>query len=412
MVRRKPILTCLFLTIFIDVLGYGLVIPVLTPLFLDPAYGIFHQEVSQYWRSIALGILLASFPFAQFFGAPVLGTFADRFGRRRLLLYSLIGTFFGYVLFSLGIWFEQLVLLYLGRIIAGFMGGNIAVTLSMISDISEKPEEKTTRFGIIGVAVALGVIIGPFLGGVLSHRDYSALFSYVTPFILASTLSFLNIVLAYVVLPETLKVKMESRTDFLTAPRHVLAAFRQGSLRLVFIMIFLQTLGFNFFAQFFAVYLYEEFGITELQTGLLFAYTGFWVAFSQGIAVRYLVQRMRIDKLIRISLLCLAMTYLLLLVPEKLVWFYFVLPLVALFHGFILPNTATLISSGSADNEQGEVLGVYQSVQAFAQVFPPIIAGFIATVNKDLPIVAAGVCTLLAWGIFQTFRQRISNSQQ
>ena len=193
------------------------------------------------------------------------------------------------------------------------------------------------------------------------------------------------------------------RVDILLAPRLVISAFQKGSLRLVFMMILLQTLGFNFFAQFFAVYLYEEFGITELQTGFLFAYTGIWIAFSQGVAIRYLVGRLAIDRLIRMSLVCLSFTYLLLLVPEKLAWFYLVLPLVALFHGFVLPNTTTLISSGSLEEEQGEKLGIYQSVQAMAQVFPPLIAGFIATINADLPIVSAGVCTLIAWGIFQKY---------
>lgn len=409
--NQRIILLCLFLTIFIDVLGYGLVIPVLTPLFRDPVQGIFSVDVSAYWRNVALGALLASFPLAQFFGAPILGSLADRHGRRKMLLFSLVGTFVGYTLFSIGIWQQQLFLLYLGRIIAGFMGGNIAITLSMISDITQTDEGKTRRFGMIGVAVALGVIIGPFLGGILSHREYSPLFSFTTPFVLAAVLSFINILVAYFVLPETLKKSINVVTNIFAAPRHVISAFSNGSLKIVYLMIFLQTLGFNFFAQFFSVYLYEEFGITELQTGFLFAYTGFWLAFSQGIAVRYIVEKVRIDKVIRISLFMLAFTYLALLIPEKLIWFYVVLPMIALFHGFVLPNTTTLISSGSSDKEQGEMLGIYQSVQALAQVFPPVIAGFIATINADLPIVAAGVCTLVSWGVFQTYKYKLDHSQ-
>ena len=201
MERNRIILGSLFLIIFIDVLGYGLVIPVLTPLFRDITQGIFHPDFSEYWRNVALGVLLASFPFAQFFGAPVLGTLADKYGRRKLLLYSLVGAFVGYALFSLGIVWMLLPLLYIGRLIAGFMGGNIAITLSIISDITKSSHEKTRRFGLIGVAVALGVIIGPFFGGIFSHREYSPLFSFATPFVLASILSFVNIIIVYFVLP-------------------------------------------------------------------------------------------------------------------------------------------------------------------------------------------------------------------
>lgn len=404
--KKRFVLLALFLTVFIDVLGFGLVIPVLTPLFLDPTRGIFDVQTSEYMRNVALGLLLASFPFAQFFGAPILGAYADYFGRKKLLVYSLVGTFFGYLLFTLGIHFEIVWLLYVGRLIAGFMGGNMAVSLSIISDITDSAAEKTRRFGFIGVAVALGVILGPVLGGLLSENEWVSWFSYETPFLLATILAGINFVVVSFVLPETHHTKKALKIDFLSGPKDVVKAFAHKQLQSLYLMTFFQTLGFNFFAQFFAAYLYEQFvGVTERQIGYLFAYTGLWVAFSQGIAVRYLASRVMPVTLLRLSLFCLSFVFLLLLLPERLTWFYYVLPLVALFQGVILPNTTTIISSSVNEDKQGEVQGVYQSVQALAQVFPPLIAGFIAALNPDLPIVSAGVATLVAWGIFQTYSQ-------
>lgn len=407
MKKSNFVLLSLFLTIFIDVLGFGLVIPVLTPLFLDPARGIFDVEVSGYMRNVALGLLLASFPFAQFFGAPILGAYADYFGRKRLLIYSILGTFCGYFLFTLGIHFEIVWLLYVGRLIAGFMGGNMAVSLSIIADITNTAAEKTRRFGLIGVAVAMGVILGPVLGGILSESELVSWFSYETPFLFATILAAVNFVVILAVLPETHQVKKELKVDLFTGPKDVVKAFVHKHMQTLYLTTFFQTLGFNFFAQFFAAYLYQQFvGVTERQIGYLFAYTGLWVAFSQGIAVRYLASRVLPETLLKHSLLYLAFVFLLLLLPERLTWFYYVLPLVALFQGFILPNTTTLIASSVQDDKQGEVQGIYQSVQALAQVFPPLIAGFIASLNPDLPIVSAGVATLVAWGIFQSYNHQ------
>ena len=401
--KSKIVLAILCLVIFLDVLGFGLVIPVLTPLLLDVEKGIFGAGVSTGFRNIMLGLLLASFPLAQFVGAPILGVLADRYGRKKLLVYSLLGTFWGYLLFTCGMYFEQIALIFLGRLVAGFMGGNIAISLSIVADITESEEAKTKRYGLLGVAVALGVILGPFLGGVLSHREYFYLFSYVTPFVLATILALLNVIFVQIFLEETRDSFHNGKIDILSGPKDVWKAFTHPSLQHIFLMTFFHTLGFNFFAQFFAAYLFEGFGITEVQTGYLFAYTGLWLAISQGIAVRYLAGVVNPVTLLRYSLFCLAFVFLTLLLPEKLIWFYFVLPLVALFEGFILPNTTTLISSSAEDEVQGEVLGIYQSVQALAQVFPPIIAGFIASLNESLPIVAAGVSMLIAWGIFQQY---------
>src|SRR3954464_13205788 len=129
-----------FITVFIDLLGIGIIIPVFAPLIVENAHGMLPLNTSEATRNILYGILTATFPFFQFFGAPILGTLADKFGRKRILQISLVGTFVGYVLFALAIHFHILWLLFLARALPGFMGGNISIVTAALADIS-KPEE-------------------------------------------------------------------------------------------------------------------------------------------------------------------------------------------------------------------------------------------------------------------------------
>ena len=172
---ERKLLIPVFLTVFIDLLGATIVLPILAPLFLDFQHGIMPMAVQAGTdmaavtreRTILFGLLIASFPLAQFFGAPLLGTWADRVGRKKVLSISLLGTLIGYILFALGIHYKLVWLLFFARILDGFTGGNISIAFSAISDVST-PESKTRNFGLIGMAFGLGFIIGPYIGGKLA----------------------------------------------------------------------------------------------------------------------------------------------------------------------------------------------------------------------------------------------------
>ncbi|MBI5153150.1 MAG: MFS transporter, partial [Parcubacteria group bacterium] len=145
-----------FFTVFLDMFGFGLVIPILAPLFFDPT-GVVHATYSHTLRSLMFGLVLALYPFAQLFGAPFLGALSDKIGRKKVILYSLLGAFFGYILFGIGVAFHRVSLLFLSRILSGFMGGNIAVAWSSLADASSE-EEKVKNFSLMGIAYALGLI--------------------------------------------------------------------------------------------------------------------------------------------------------------------------------------------------------------------------------------------------------------
>jgi len=164
--KNSSILT-IFFTVFIDLLGLGIVIPILPALIINPTANLLPFDTAFSQRTIIYGFLIASYPIMQFFGAPLLGTLADRFGRKKILSISLLGTWAGYVLFIIGILTQDIYLLFIGRSIDGFTGGNISIAQSAISDIST-PENKSRNFGLVGMAFGLGFVIGPYIGGKLS----------------------------------------------------------------------------------------------------------------------------------------------------------------------------------------------------------------------------------------------------
>lgn len=400
--RKNFSLLPIYLTAFIDLLGVGIVIPVLAPLFLDTANGVFPASYDFHQRSITLGILISAYPFAQFFGAPILGGLSDRVGRKKVMIISLIGTMLGYLLFGAGILSKNLWFLFVGRLIDGFTGGNIATVNSVIADVSDE-KSKTKNFALVGMIFGLGFILGPFIGGVLSDPKIFPGFGYSVPFWFCAGLTFVNVLLVSAIFKESLKQKIHRPLNVFTGFINIRRAFKYKNLRTMFFVVFLLTFGFNMFTQFFSVFLLTKFGLKQSEIGFLFAYIGLWVALTQGILPRIVAKKFKPANVLRIAVVGLAVTLFVLTFPSRRFDLYFVLPLIALFQGLIQPNTTSIISNLGESNSQGEIMGINQSIQSVALMVPPIIDGLLSTINVTLPIMAASIFTLLAWIIFVYF---------
>jgi MFS transporter, DHA1 family, tetracycline resistance protein len=371
-------------------------------LFLNPELSPLPQSLTFGGRTLVLGLLIAAYPLAQFFGSPILGALSDRWGRKPVLVCSLLGTLLGYLIFGVGIVFSNLWLLFLSRLLDGFTGGNISTALSAIADVSDE-HSKPKNFGLVGMAFGLGFIIGPFLGGKLSDPELVSWFTYATPFWFAAGLAATNVALVLWRFRETLKTKVLSELSLLTGFRNLGRAWTMRNARTMFIVIFLLTFGFNFFTQFFQVFLVEKFNFTQGGIGDLFAYIGLWVAFTQGVLTRPIAKRFKPHQVLAISALCLGLTFPLLLLPTHAVWLLLILPLISVFQGLTQPNTTTIISNLAGTEAQGEMLGINQSIQSLAMAVPPVIAGSIIWLHLNLPTIIASLCTLAAWGIFISF---------
>jgi DHA1 family tetracycline resistance protein-like MFS transporter len=399
--HKSPLLT-IFLTVFIDMLGVGIVIPVIAPLMLDPTHGMLDADASVHTRTIILGFLIAAYPFAQFFGAPMLGALSDRFGRRRLLFISLIGTFIGYVLFAIAIMEQNIWLLFFSRVLDGFTGGNISIALSAISDSSDE-KSKAKNFGMVGAAFGLGFILGPYMGGKFADPNLVSWFNAATPFWFAAILTGVNLVFVWLVFPETLREKRHTPVSVFTGVRNVVKAFQLRQMRTIFLVVFLITLGFNFFTQFFQVFLIDKFHFTISNIADIFAYIGIWIVIAQGGLQRPLSKKYSPLTLLQISCIALGLTLPLLLLPSQSKYIFFVLPLIAIFQGITQPNITSVVSSQAGKDEQGQILGINQSIQSLGMAIPPIIASYINLVNINLPIATASFCIILGWIILVAF---------
>ncbi len=397
--HKKGSLAVILLTIFIDLLGLGIIIPIFTPLFLDMTNGVLPASYTLANRAILLGLLIATFPLAQFFGAPILGALADRYGRKRLLLFSLFGTLVGYLIFVTGILTRNLPLLFAGRLLDGFTGGNMSIAMSSIADMSTE-EEKAKHFGYAGVAVGLGLILGPVIGGSLGDHSISHWFNYATPFLFTTILAALNLAFVTWLFRETIHHRIQAKVSLLTGFYNLRRAFQLSNLRILFSVTFFLAFGFNFFVQFFQVFLIQKFHFSESSIGIFFAYGGLWIAISQGILTPFLTCRYSIARIIRFAILFLALAYPILLLPNKVITLYAILPFLAVFYGLTQPTLAALISNLTDEDSQGEILGINQSIQSLAQAVPPIIAGIIVAISAELPIVVAAIATLVAWFIY------------
>lgn len=402
MEKKKNSILPLFLTVFIDLLGLGIIIPILPAVLFDPRAGILEVTMDFQTRSIIYGFLIASYPIAQFFAAPILGSLADEKGRKKVLAVSLVGTMIGYILFALGIVYQNIYLLFIGRILDGFTGGNISVAQSSIADMSTE-KTKGKNFGLIGMAFGLGFVVGPYAGGKLSDPSFISWFDYATPFWFSAILTFVNILLVLFMLRETLVTPRKAKISLTTGIKNIKKAFGVKDLRVIFSTVFFLVIGFNFFTQFFQVFLIGKFQFTQSQIGDLFAYMGIWIAFAQGGVQRPLSKKMGPAKILKYSAILLAITLPILLVPDNSTWIYAIIPFIAIFQGLTQPNSTALVSSKADSKTQGEMLGINQSVQSLAQAIPPIIAGFVTSIDLKLPIILGATSIFIGWTVFRVF---------
>lgn len=389
----------LLLTVFIDFIGVGLVIPIFAPLFLSTNSVLFNSTTSENLRNILLGLTLATFPFFQFFGAPILGTLSDKYGRKKLLFISLLGTFIGYILMVIGITHNNFYIILISRMIDGFTGGNISVATSAISDIS-KPEDKTKNFGLLGAIFGICFILGPFLGGILSSKDINSNFNYSTPFLVSAILSFFNMMLVGLVFKETLSQKIEKTVSITSGFKNLKKAFTMEKFKMLFVVSFLTTVGFNFFTTFFQAYLVNKFQFTELDIGKLFAYIGLWIALTQGLIIRIIPKEYSSKKIVLYTCLSLGFCLVLLVVPTNKFYLFLILPFLAISNGLLGPNFQTILSNTADKNAQGEIFGLNSSVQALGVSIAPLISSLLFNLDNSLPLIISSLITLLAGILF------------
>ncbi len=415
MAKNRSPLAFIYLTIFIDLLGIGILFPVIPQLLANPDSSEYLLPVNMTLAQgyILLGLLTASYPIAQFFAAPILGQLSDIRGRRPILLISLFGTAIGYALFAIAILMRNIPLLFASRILDGITGGNISVAQAAIADVTT-PENRSRNFGLMGAVFGLGFIMGPYIGGHLADPTILPWFNAATPFWFAAILAIINMVLLFVLLPETRTKLSTEAVHWSQSIRHIVKALGMERLRSFFIVGFLYQSGFSFFVTFFGVYMISRYGFDQSQIGNVFAYVGIWIALTQGLLTPIVGKHWSERQILNVTLIATGLSLMLYLVPGPWHLLLITIPVFAVINGLTQANYMGYLSRSVSEDVQGEILGINMSVAALAQALPPIISGFIASrFEPGMTIVVASVIVTASGLLFiATLRKEMLNPLQ
>jgi DHA1 family tetracycline resistance protein-like MFS transporter len=354
--RRGSPLVFLFVTVFVDMVGYGLVVPLL------PFYTRQHAA-----GAALVGVLGSLYAAMQFVGGPFLGGLSDRVGRRPVLILCLLGASFAYLLLGLA---ETLVLLFAAVVLAGAASGTLATAQAYIAD-STPPERRAQGLGLIGAAFGLGLMAGPALGGLLS------LYSLHTPAFAASALALANATFGLLILPESLLPKRRMPTPILrlNPVSQLHRVLGLGSIRGLLLTVFLLNLSFAGLLVNFPLFSNARFGWGATANAFFFAFVGVCAVLTQGVLIGRLQPRLGDERLLLLGISLVALDLgLVALVPIGFL-LYPVVGVLALGVGLAIPALTALISCRVSGREQGRLMGGLQAILSLTLIVGPVIAG-------------------------------------
>lgn len=352
--KSRSSLYILFLTVVIDLIGFGIVIPVL-PLY---AKNFGATEWANGW-------LVGIYSAMQFVAAPLLGRLSDRVGRRPVLLVSLLGTAIGFFIMGAA---QTLAWLFVARIIDGISGGNISTAQAYIADVT-KPEERSKAMGLIGAAFGLGFVLGPAIGGLMAHISIGA------PFYLAGVLAAVNMLLVYFRLPESLSREHRAAPESVAPLSEVLRA--GWHLPVLMGGYFFSIVGFSIMTTDFALFTSHRFGYDARHNGYLFAFVGIVGATMQGGVLRRILKHCSEKNIAAAGCLILALGLYFLPLSGSLSSLLCFTAVVAIGNSLITPTLNGLASQSATRHWQGRVIGLMQAAGSLGRWVGPVCAGWL-----------------------------------
>lgn len=356
--KSKTSLSLIFLTVFIDLLGFGILIPIL------PSFAIKELGVDE----AAIGIAIALYSFIQFIFNPILGRLSDKHGRKPIIVMCLLINALGYVIFAFT---SSYLILLVSRIVAGVGGSSIAVAQAYIADVTTK-ENRSKGMGLIGSAFGLGFVFGPLIGGFLSKLGY------METGLGAATFSFIAFIVTMILLPESNLNRSETplvKRKFLNTDA-IFKAFKNPSLAILISLFFILTFSFANIYGTFALLGLQVYGFTDLQNGYMFGIVGLSSAIVQGGLIGPITKFLGKKKILIVGSFLIMVTLAIIPYAGNFLGLAIDSIFLSIGTGMLQPTLLSLISEVASDAEQGITLGVNQSLSALARMFGPLWGGF------------------------------------
>jgi MFS transporter, DHA1 family, tetracycline resistance protein len=368
----------LFVTVFVDMIGYGIVVPLL------PFYAGLYAS-----GAVLVGLLGSLYAAMQFAGGPFLGGLSDRHGRRPVLLLCLLGASFAYLLLGLA---RTLAVLVLAVVLAGATSGTLATAQAYIADSTTK-EDRARGLGLIGAAFGLGLMAGPALGGLLSLHSLSA------PALFASALAFANFTFGYLTLPESHAPYLRKNVPLLRLnPISQLARIlKMSNVRTLLVAVLLLNLAFAGLVNNFPLFSHTRFGWGTTSNAFFFAFVGVCAVVTQGALIGRLQPRFGETRLLVGGLALTSLNLALVALVPSGVLLYPVVGLLALGTGLAVPSLTAIISNRTPPEEQGRIMGGMQAILSLAMILGPALAGVAFDyLGVPAPYLIGGTLALLA----------------
>jgi MFS transporter, DHA1 family, tetracycline resistance protein len=365
--KRSPLII-LFFTVFLDLVGFGIVLPLL------PNYA---RELGA--SPLQIGIIAGAYSLMQFFFSPIWGGISDRTGRRPIILISVMTSVVSYFIFSQA---QTLVLLFISRLLAGIGSANVSVTQAYITDISTR-ENRAKSLGILGAAFGLGFVLGPPIGGFLKTNFGIEYVGYI-----ASALTLLDFALAFFLLPESLTQKKDHAEFKFFSPQSFIKAFRRPELVRVMLINFCFTFAFVNMQISVPLLWKEHYGQTDENIGYLFAFVGVMSVIVQGVFIGKITRAIGERQTLFYG--TAIMTFGIGLIPFVPTGFFLsigltALALLALGNGLSTPTNSALVTLYTPPEEQGEMLGIAQSIGSLARIFGPLSGSLLYAAEYHAP---------------------------
>ena len=364
----------IYFVVFMDNFGFGVIFNLLPIVFLNHHFHLISPSASDATRNILLAITFGVFPLTQLIGSPMIGDFADHFGRKKALYITIIAVTIGYIISGMAISINSLTLLIISRLLTGFFAGNLSVCLAAIADASKDEKSRARNFSHVTTLFGFSWILAMVLSGYISDPKYLGYNGPMIVFLITAAFSLLSFFAVWIWFDETYEVKHEMKFDLMKGARNIFEAMTLKGARVMFVIYFFWVIGWGMAIQWFPPYSMESYKVSILATTTWMTVLG--ITWSLGSSILNNLMLKRLHSIV-IALIGSFFIAVILFVSIFVPWFDLfgsLLAFGAIFSAFTMCNTINLISMSAPADVQGKVMGLSQSTMSFGWLFSSIAA--------------------------------------